>query len=420
MKTKYFHAFLLISICIAAYALLADTPPITITKKPDPHTPRIEMQNITPDDYEIELSLKDRSNIDCGVPWPYRQTIWAKRTIILTCGLNSSSRPYSLEWKARARKAGTTSWLSWDSSNPDSAVVVSDATPTSQTTNSHNTQNQTQDSGLLQAMADRDAMLKGAYAFPYSHGVANAMTNGPMGFGWHHDQYAYDWPMPIGRNVCAARSGVVEMIKSDSSSGGPTQDYLNDANYVIIKHSDGSYGNYLHLSYNSVTVRPGQSVAAGMLIGKSGNTGWTTQAHLHFHVSDRSGRTFPVQFLDKDKAVSLEVEKSYTGFQPWNYGTATLPGDCVVCTCRTGRYDRINCVIKTIKDLGLQGSATTYWYDGHYGNLYKTPPCNEGKSDGANCIVATSAKLDNLPLGRANYWYDPKYGAVYSHATCTE
>jgi murein DD-endopeptidase MepM/ murein hydrolase activator NlpD len=51
---------------------------------------------------------------------------------------------------------------------------------------------------------------------------------------------------------------------------------------VVIRHSDGKYSQYAHLS--ALTVRPGQPVAGGQRIGRSGSTGNTTGPHLHFEV----------------------------------------------------------------------------------------------------------------------------------------
>ncbi|WP_235615960.1 M23 family metallopeptidase [Brevibacillus reuszeri] len=81
-----------------------------------------------------------------------------------------------------------------------------------------------------------------------------------------------DIPAPIGTNVYAARAGRV-VSTSWAGSGG---------NMVAIDHGDGMTTKYMHL--NSFVARPGQSVEAGQLIAKSGNTGGSTGPHLHFQV----------------------------------------------------------------------------------------------------------------------------------------
>jgi murein DD-endopeptidase MepM/ murein hydrolase activator NlpD len=74
-------------------------------------------------------------------------------------------------------------------------------------------------------------------------------------------------------------------IKKDSNRGGNDPSNGPYANYIIIRHDDGTYGNYLHFKQNGVVVNEGQRVTMGKLIGFSGNTGYSTDPHLHFHVS---------------------------------------------------------------------------------------------------------------------------------------
>ncbi|MBP6431032.1 MAG: M23 family metallopeptidase [Ferruginibacter sp.] len=71
--------------------------------------------------------------------------------------------------------------------------------------------------------------------------------------------------------------------KDDSDEGGILPKYKNKANYIIIKHVDGSYGCYWHLKQNGVVIKKGK-VQKGDLIGYSGNTGFSLQPHLHFAV----------------------------------------------------------------------------------------------------------------------------------------
>ncbi|MGH3312422.1 MAG: M23 family metallopeptidase [Streptomyces sp.] len=69
-------------------------------------------------------------------------------------------------------------------------------------------------------------------------------------------------------------------------------------NNIVIKHRDGKYTQYAHLS--SISVSAGQSVTSGQQIGLSGSTGNTTGPHLHFEA--RSGPDYgsdmdPVGYL---------------------------------------------------------------------------------------------------------------------------
>lgn len=141
------------------------------------------------------------------------------------------------------------------------------------------------------------------YRLPYEEGI-HTVIQGPQGPFSHgagtSDEQAIDFAMPIGTRVCAARAGTVTAIRSDCSEGGPDPKYKPDFNYVIIRHEDGTYAEYVHLQQDGVLVRIGEKVAAGSAIGISGNTGYTTQPHLHFAVfytTDGYSRvTLPVRF----------------------------------------------------------------------------------------------------------------------------
>lgn len=63
---------------------------------------------------------------------------------------------------------------------------------------------------------------------------------------------------------------------------------LEDAagNYVALDLDDGRYAFYEHLKPGSITVRPGQRVRRGEVIGQLGFTGESTGPHLHFHIAD--------------------------------------------------------------------------------------------------------------------------------------
>ncbi|MFF5970852.1 peptidoglycan DD-metalloendopeptidase family protein [Streptomyces sp. NPDC012769] len=69
-------------------------------------------------------------------------------------------------------------------------------------------------------------------------------------------------------------------------------------NEVVIRHADGTYSQYAHLS--SLSVSAGQSVSGGQQIGLSGSTGNSTGPHLHFEI-----RTGPSYGSDVDPLAYL-------------------------------------------------------------------------------------------------------------------
>lgn len=86
--------------------------------------------------------------------------------------------------------------------------------------------------------------------------------------------------------VAAAMDGMAEPARVDP--GKPTRVPLQDAtgNYVSLDLGGGRYVFYEHLKTGSITVKPGQAVHRGEVIGRLGYTGETTGPHLHMHVAD--------------------------------------------------------------------------------------------------------------------------------------
>ncbi|MDQ0836982.1 peptidoglycan DD-metalloendopeptidase family protein [Sphingomonas faeni] len=83
-----------------------------------------------------------------------------------------------------------------------------------------------------------------------------------------------DYAVPTGTTVRAPANGVVIETGTDAKLG----------KFVYIDHGKGTISKFGHLSDNSV-VEKGQVVTAGQAIAKSGNTGNSTGAHLHYTVT---------------------------------------------------------------------------------------------------------------------------------------
>ncbi|MER7664594.1 transglycosylase family protein [Streptomyces sp. NPDC096193] len=86
-----------------------------------------------------------------------------------------------------------------------------------------------------------------------------------------------DFPVPTGTSVKSVASGRVI-----SAGWGGAYGYQ-----VVIRHTDGKYSQYAHLS--ALTVRSGQQVAGGQRIGRSGSTGNSSGPHLHFEIRTGPG-----------------------------------------------------------------------------------------------------------------------------------
>ena len=125
------------------------------------------------------------------------------------------------------------------------------------------------------------------YAMPFKPGRYVVMQ-GPRGsyshFAGSGSENAVDWTVPEGTVVCAARSGLVVGVRQDSTVGGPDRKLRPLANYVIIKHADGTFADYVHLKTGGALVKMGDEVTVGQPIGLSGKTGFASAPHLHFSV----------------------------------------------------------------------------------------------------------------------------------------
>lgn len=97
-----------------------------------------------------------------------------------------------------------------------------------------------------------------------------------------------------GEDVLAVADGVVASAfddiaeNTDPPAAGPMPPEIASGNYVSLDLGGGRFAFYEHLRRGSVTVKAGDRVKRGDVIGRLGNSGSSSIGpHLHFHVSDR-------------------------------------------------------------------------------------------------------------------------------------
>lgn len=139
------------------------------------------------------------------------------------------------------------------------------------------------------------------YVLPYPPGEGYTIIQSYCNDdGSHESQLAYDFAMPLGSLVVAARGGVVVEVKEDV----PNDEYSRFLNQVLIRHDDGTVGFYAHLQHLGALVEVGDEVDQGDEIGLSGATGRTGGPVLHFGVFSTwpplEGRDEPVVFRNAD------------------------------------------------------------------------------------------------------------------------
>jgi murein DD-endopeptidase MepM/ murein hydrolase activator NlpD len=55
---------------------------------------------------------------------------------------------------------------------------------------------------------------------------------------------------------------------------------------VVIKTTKGEYVFFAHFKQHSIVVKQGQQVKTGELLGLCGNSGNSSEPHLHFHLQN--------------------------------------------------------------------------------------------------------------------------------------
>ena len=86
--------------------------------------------------------------------------------------------------------------------------------------------------------------------------------------------------------VVEVKDSIPENVPGINSRAVPITLETVGGNHVIIDIGGGYYGFYAHLKPGSLKVKLGDKVTRGQVIGLVGNTGNSTEPHLHFHVAD--------------------------------------------------------------------------------------------------------------------------------------
>ena len=125
--------------------------------------------------------------------------------------------------------------------------------------------------------------------------------------------YGKDIPAPAGGEVVSFASNHPESsVYGDGRAECKAHDIRG--NHIIIRHSRKEYSLIAHLKPGSVTVEKGQKVKQGQIIAQCGNSGNTTEPHIHFQVNN--GKNFftsaglPIKFknviVDEERKTGTE------------------------------------------------------------------------------------------------------------------
>jgi hypothetical protein len=118
----------------------------------------------------------------------------------------------------------------------------------------------------------------------------------------------------FGMELYAPADGVIHTVENnvhDNVPGVMNNEYP-PGNFIVIDHENGEYSIMAHFKQSSIVVKPGDTVKQGQFLGLCGNSGNSSEPHLHFHMQDTpifgNGIGIPA-FFNNYFADGLPVEK---------------------------------------------------------------------------------------------------------------
>ncbi len=152
-------------------------------------------------------------------------------------------------------------------------------------------------------------------SLPFKDGRIKIVTQGYFGKYSHQGEHALDFRLRKGEAVFAAREGIVFDLKEDEDRNFWKGIKSFRANYVILKHVDGTFTKYMHMQKEGVLVSIGDTIVRGQLIAQAGSTGNSTMSHLHlvcYKINDKGEKeTFPTLFETKKGIRELKAWHIY-------------------------------------------------------------------------------------------------------------
>ncbi|MCL6220030.1 peptidoglycan DD-metalloendopeptidase family protein [Zunongwangia pacifica] len=103
------------------------------------------------------------------------------------------------------------------------------------------------------------------------------------GDGSRNEQY-----YAFGKEILSPAAGEVVMVVDgiyDNVPGEMNSDFVT-GNTVVIKLKEGEYLWLAHFKKHSIQVKEGEQVEEGQLLGLCGNSGNSSEPHLHMHIQD--------------------------------------------------------------------------------------------------------------------------------------
>lgn len=168
-----------------------------------------------------------------------------------------------------------------------------------------------------------------AYGQAYAVDVLQPAPDAPTSIGWGLRPRRPETYPSFGRPVHAMAGGTVVRARDSQRDHGArdtwplllwmmtVEGFLRDVagvgtilgNHVLVRHDDGTVAVYAHLRRGSVGVRDGEVVHAGQVLAEVGNTGNTSEPHLHVQVMDREQPTVAAGVPMRWRGVTADGER---------------------------------------------------------------------------------------------------------------
>ncbi len=141
------------------------------------------------------------------------------------------------------------------------------------------------------------------------------ITN-PQGKSYKNDGKSNEDFYAFGKQLIAPTDGEVVLVVDgvkDNKPGIPNPLYV-PGNTVIIKTKNNEYLFFAHFKQHSIVVKQDQMVKQGDLLGLCGNSGNSTEPHIHFHIQNVENMNIATgaKSYFENILVNGEVKKDYS------------------------------------------------------------------------------------------------------------
>lgn len=150
-------------------------------------------------------------------------------------------------------------------------------------------------------------------------------------YAYEHQRYAYDLLKvkdgstysgrpeknesyyAFAEEVIAPQDGkVIKVVDGlDDNIPGQMDDEHPPGNYIVIEHAHKEYSMIAHFKKDSIIVQEGEEVSQKQLLGKCGNSGNSSEAHIHFQIMNsadlRKGKSIRIRFKNGVEPIQGEI-----------------------------------------------------------------------------------------------------------------